>query len=82
MGRKREGRHCIWERQIDARGCQIQPWKALDVINGLAKLPLLSSGDDGQPRLCSQPPVPVAYSLVSLGSYLQSTVTDAKRWSW
>ena len=55
-----------WEKQekveiaAGGRRCQRMSdiaWKALDVINGLAKLPLLSLGGDGQ--LSSVPTLPL-----------------------
>lgn len=58
------------------------PWKALDVINGLAKLPLWSLGGDGQPRCFPHLPDLVAYLPVNVGSYLQNMVTDAKQQPW
>lgn len=52
------------------------------MINGLAKLPLLSSEGDGQFRLDSRSVDLVAYLAVDIGSSLQSIVTDVEQQLW
>lgn len=52
------------------------------MINGLAKLVAVVFRRQAAEALFPPRPVSVAYSPVSVGSYLQSIVTDAKHWPW